>query len=337
MEVRVVENKNDWENFVLSQMNTLFVQSFHYGEFYESMSEQSWIFGVYEDYKLIGGSLVISTHAKRGDFLYLPYGPIGEVNKFLDIFINYLKSFAEKNKYDFIRISPFLDETEDNKNLFKKLGFRPAPMHVLAETTWILDLDKTEEQLLTDMNKNHRNLIHRCEKENVKIEIKNQVADLENFNKLHDETAKRHNFHRFSQKYITNEFSVFSQHNEALVLNAYLPDGRLDSSAIVMFYGNMSAYRHGASLSLDKRLPTSYLLQWEAIKEAKKRNIKYYNFWGIAPENSPKNHPFHGITHFKKGFGGSQKDLLHCQDLPITSKYWLNWLVESIRKIKRGF
>ena len=120
------------------------------------------------------------------------------------------------------------------------------------------------------------------------------------------------------------------------MFDAYLPDSSLDSSAIIMYYGSMAAYRHGASLNINKKLPTSYLLQWEAICEAKKRGIKYYNFWGIAPENSPK-HPFHGITHFKKGFGGYSRELMHCHDLPITNKYYINWFVESIRRIKRGF
>ena len=335
IQIKKIEIINEWEDFILTRLNTLFVQSVHYGEFYKKMDEQSWIFGIYENDKLVGGSLVVSTHAKRGNFLYLPYGPIGD--RGLKEFFNFLRNHAEDNNFDFIRVSPFLDENNINKNLYSKLGFRNAPMHMLAETTWLLNLEQNETQLLKAMNKNHRNLIHRCEKEGVKIEIRNNIDDLKDFNRLHDETAKRHNFHRFSSDYITKEFSSFAPYNEALIMNAYLQNNELDSSAVIIFYGNMASYRHGASLNLNNKIPTSYLIQWEAIKEAKKRGIKFYNFWGIAPDNSSKRHPFYGITHFKKGFGGRQLDLLHCQDLPITWKYWLNWLVESIRKIKRGF
>ena len=99
----------------------------------------------------------------------------------------------------------------------------------------------------------------------------------------------------------------------------------------------MSAYRHSASLNKNPKLPSSYLIQWEAILESKHRNKKYYNFWGIAPNDSKKSHPFAGITHFKKGFGGFQKNLLHCQDLPITKKYYITFIIEMARKIKRGF
>lgn len=334
MEVRQITNKQEWEDFVLGQSETLMTQSSNYGDFYESMGEESWLFGVYEEEKLIGGSLVISTHARRGSFLYLPYGPVGEIVKILKPLTHFLKQFAKYNKYDFIRVSPFLEES--NEKLFKNLGYKNAPMHVLAETTWLLDLRNSEDELLADMNKNHRNLIRRCIKEGVLIEKTNDEKALEDFNKLHDFTAKRHNFHRFSDDYVNKEFSAF-KNDSALIYKAYLPDGKLDTTAVIYYYGNMAAYRHGASLVQNNKIPTSYLLQWESIKEAKSRGMAYYNFWGIAPEGSSKKHPFYGITHFKKGFGGQQKDLLHCQDLPITKKYWLNWAVETLRRIKRGF
>ena len=336
MEIKQIIDKKSWENFVLQQEYTLFVQSVAYGEFFEKMGEKSWIFGVYENDVLIGGSLVVSTHAKRGNFLYLPYGPIGDIKKILPILKDFLRKFARENKFDFIRISPFQQNNSENREVFQKNGFLDAPMHILAENTWLLNLEKSEEEIISQMEKTHRYLIKRCEKEGVKVII-GEDSDLTDFNKLHDETAKRHHFHRFSRKYILDEFESFAKEKQAVLFKAYLPNGELDSSAIIIYYGQMAAYRHGASLNLDKKLSTSYLIQWEAIKEAKRRGVKWYNFWGVAPENASKNHPFYGITHFKKGFGGLEIDLIHCQDLPVTKKYWLNWIVETIRSFKRGF
>ena len=186
------------------------------------------------------------------------------------------------------------------------------------------------------MKKNHRNLIRRCEREGVIVQ-KKHAEGLNTLHKLLDETAKRLKFHRFSRKYINDEFEIFNKHNQALIFEATLPDGTIDASAIIMFYGNMAVYRHSASLNTNKKVPSSYLVQWEVIKEAKKRGMTWYNFWGVEPPHAKKTHPFAGIGHFKRGFGGEQKDLLHCHDLPLTPKYWLNWLVETIRKYKRGF
>src|SRR3989338_2203742 len=243
--IRQIANAAEWESFVKQQSYTLFVQSWHYGEFFASMGEQFWVFGIFEGDQLKGGALVVSTHAKRGNFLYVPYGPI--ISSFneeaLHAFTEFLKDFGRKNKYDFIRVSPFIPDTPENRGVFARYGYRNAPMHMLAETTWMLDLHaQSLDELFSSMEKNHRNLIRRCEREGVRIEKGRSDADLDAFNRLHDITAKRHEFVRFSAEYVEKEFTAFAAHDEALAIHGYLLDGRLDASAIVMNYGNMAAY-----------------------------------------------------------------------------------------------
>ncbi len=341
MHIKDITNQPEvWDTFVKQQPHTLFVQSPHYADFYRAMGERAWILGLFRDGELLGGSLVVSTHAKRGSYLYLPYGPVfdrGANNQQIKAIYDYIKELGKKGQYDFIRISPFIQNATINRQLFQTLGCRPAPMHVLAESTWLLDVSPSEEELIANMNKNHRNLIRRCEREGVRVEHHTDNDALERFHKLLDQTAKRHNFHRFSKEYINAEFNSFAPHGEALLFEAYLPDGRLDGSAVIMFYGTMACYRHSASLNLNPKLPTAYAIQWAVIKEAKRRGIMWYNLWGVATEGSSPKHPFAGITHFKKGFGGEGMELLHCHDFPLTIKYLLNWVVESARRVRRGF
>ena len=75
---------------------------------------------------------------------------------------------------------------------------------------------------------------------------------------------------------------------------------------------------------------------WEAIREAKKRGCVTFNFWGIAPQGDRK-HPWAGLTFFKTGFGGYERNYIHAHDLPLTQRYWVNYIIESVRRIKRGF
>lgn len=337
--IQIINDPTIWENFNRQQLYSAFVQSPSYGTFYEELGEEYTIVGLYDDETLIGGSLVLSTHAKRGNFLYLPYGPILDYSSSeqVDVFFSYMKKYAKESGYDFVRISPLVDTVPEIYATLKKIGLRPAPMHVLAENTWILDLSKSEEILLKEMKKNHRNLIRKCIKKEVVVEKRTDNSALKELNAMHDIVAERHDFTRFSREYINTEFAIFKAKNEALIMHAYLPSGELDSSSIMIFYGNIAVYRHSASLMKNNKIPTSYAIQWETIKEAKKRGCRWYNFWGVAPDDATKDHPFYGISKFKKGFGGFQKDLIHCHDLPITKKYWLNWCVETIRKYKRGF
>lgn len=334
-----------WDNFLLSGPYTVFVQSPAYGDFYRSMEEEGRIWGVYnEKNELVAGTLIISVHARRGNFWLLPYGPIisdkvSETDRSLifSFLVQGLKKEAKNNKLDFVRISPFWPITDTVMlNAFKINKLIRSPLHILAEHTWLLDISPSEDDLLKNMEKNHRNLIRRCKKEGVRVEISIDPEAVEEFNKMHDVTVKRHNFHRFPSGYVRKEFKALAP-DHASVIKAYLPDGTLDAVGIFMFYGTMSCYRHAASLMSNKHLPTSYAVQWAAIQEAKKRGCTIHNFWGIAPPGAKANHPFYGITHFKKGFGGTELDLIPCHDVPVSVRYYFTWLIEKIRSIKRGF
>src|SRR3989338_6281779 len=347
MTLRVIKDIDPqlWNVFLKKQIFTIFVQSPDYGDFYRSMSEKAWIWGIVdESNNLVGGSLIVSVHARRGNFIFVPYGPIfdselteDELKTAFDIFIKELQLFAHKEKYDFIRCSPFFADTPNWREAFSQRGFRLAPMHILAEYTWLLDITKSEDELLKGMEKNHRNLIRRCEKEGIRVDISVTSEALVDFNDLLDATALRQNFHRFPIEYIKKEFFSFALRGEAVVIRAYLPDGTLDTAGIFMFYGTMSCYRHAASKLTDKKIHTSYSVQWTAIQEAKRRGCTRHNFWGIAPPDADSSHPFYGLTHFKKGFGGQPYALLPCHDLPISWRYWFTWFVEKIRSVKRGF
>lgn len=339
--IKKIENRENWDSFLANAEYTPFLQGSQYIDFSKAEREDAFIVGIYKNEVLIGGAVVSTVHAKRGNFLLLPYGPIfadGELSEdAFKLFMENLTNYAKEHKYDFIRVSPFIDDNEVNTKLFQSAGLKKSPLHVLAEHTWLLDLRQSQEELLKEMKKNHRNLVKRCEREGVTVEIRNDDEAIKIFNDLHDETVKKHGFHRFPRNFVRHEVESLKAKDNVAIFIAKLPDGRVDAAAVIVFYEGMAAYRHGASLGLDKKVPSSYLLQWEAIKEAQRRGCKWYNFWGIAPEGASKKHPFYGISHFKRGFGGEPKNLLPCHDKPISFKYHFTYLLEQFRKIKRGF
>jgi lipid II:glycine glycyltransferase (peptidoglycan interpeptide bridge formation enzyme) len=113
--------------------------------------------------------------------------------------------------------------------------------------------------------------------------------------------------------------------------------GEIVAAALVIFWQGVGFYHQAASLSKFAKLSVPYLLQWEAIKESKKRGCRIYDFWGFTdPQKFPK-HPWAGPTLFKMGFGGYNIKYIKTQDLPISKKYWLIYFFEKLRKIKRKF
>ncbi|MCK5475839.1 MAG: peptidoglycan bridge formation glycyltransferase FemA/FemB family protein [Candidatus Pacebacteria bacterium] len=342
MQIIEITDKFQWENFVHQNKESTFLQSWNWGEFNKNTGEKIWRLGVFDSGELLAVMLVIKVNAKRGSFLFVPQGPILIESRILNFefgilekLFDYLKDLGEKEKVGFVRISPILENSEENLEIFKQAGFKNAPIHMMhPELTWILDITKNEDEILKGMRKTHRNLTRRAVKDGVEIIKSTEEKYLKAFYDIHTETVKRHKFVPFAYEYIKNEIEAFKEDDQIEIFSA-MYDGKIISSAIVVYYGNQAFYHHGASSSEYMKIPSSYLNLFEAIKEAKTRGKEIFNFYGIV-ENKPK-HPWSGLSKFKKGFGGYQKKLLHCQDLSLNQKYLLTYFIETLRKIKRGY
>ncbi|PIS39983.1 MAG: hypothetical protein COT32_02205 [Candidatus Nealsonbacteria bacterium CG08_land_8_20_14_0_20_36_22] len=335
MEIKEIKNKNVWEGFLLECEEKTFLDSWNWGEFQRLEGNKIWRLGVYDNNELVACALVIKIVAKRGTFLFLPHCPVGK-SKTLGVLTNKLKEVAKKEKASFIRVAPIWEKNEENIKVFRDLGFRDAPIHMHPEVTWELDITSSEEELLMMMRKTTRYLIKQALKNsNIEIVKSQNIKDLEKFNEVYCATARRHKFVPFSPNYLKNQFLCFSPDNQILIfLGEY--NGKIISSAIAVYWQGIGFYHHGASLSEYNKIPVSYLLQWEAIKEARRRSCKLYNFWGIVDQNLElRKHPWAGLTLFKMGFGGNKKEYVKTQDLVISPEYWLNFVFEKIRKIKR--
>lgn len=325
MEIRDIQDQKTWDDFIQAQPDYAFLNSWAWGDFNEASGSKVWRLGLFEREALEGAALVILVAARRGRFLFIPHGPISNFQTFID----YLKCLAREEGCAFIRISPLLLKMEENKKLFKDAGFRPAPIHMHAETTWLLDTTRSEEQLLAGMRKTTRYLARRGEKEGVEVASGNDVHLLQEFYTLYDRTAARQQFVPFSFDYIAKEAAAFGENGARVYLARQR--GEALAGALVVFYGDRAFYHHGASL----HHPTaSYVLQWRIIQEAKARGVKEYNFWGV---DFRPGHPWAGVTLFKTGFGGRMREYVPAQDLPIRFSYWISFAVETLRRIRRRY
>jgi peptidoglycan pentaglycine glycine transferase (the first glycine) len=342
MNIHPINNKNQWEDFLRMIEEKTFLHSWNWGELQEALGEKIWRLGVFSENGLSAAALVIKIEARRGTFLFCPHGPVTNLcgrqkrHKILKALMDYLQKLSKEEKVSFIRISPIWKRNKENEQVFQGLGFRQAPIHVHPENNWVLDLNKPEEELLREMRKSTRYLIKKGLKNPELRIIKSQnIRDIEAFNRIYQATAERQKFVPFSLEYLKKEFFSFSRDNEALIFLAENQE-EIIGSAIIIFWQNMAFYHQGASLQKYPDIPANHLLQWEAIKEAQKRGCKIYSFWGIAPEDKPE-HPWKGITIFKKGFGGRKIKYIKTQDYPLSLGYWKNYLIERQRAKKRGF
>lgn len=289
-----------------------------------------------------------------------------------DSLLNELQRIAKERSCSFIRMSPFWPESQLLSSQYSNSQSEvpktvPSPLHLLAEHLWLLPLKdgdnpRREESILSGMRKTTRNLIRRAERDGVTIEASSDPnRDLKIFLTLHNETRLRHGFTPYTDALFAAQIRHFCARSEATLYLARF-QGEVIAASIHMHFAGETSYHHGASTGKFSKIPASYLLQWIAIRDALRRGDNIYNFWGIAPTSpaphpSPDGggatpplspfggkgsgdrgkHPFSGVSLFKTGFGGELLNLQHCFDIPLSSKYWLTYVFEAVRRWRRGF
>lgn len=336
MELRLqeIESKKIWEDFLLEHSPQGLFQSWLWGEAQKQAGQKVYRLGIFDRSLLIGIAQVFVVLARRGKFLHIRHGPVWSSQKkeYWEEFLHLLHPITQRERAWFIRTNPLIESSLEVNKSFRDLGFRNAPIHAMdGEYCWILDLDKNEDDLLSDMRKTTRYEIRRAKNLGVTVTASTDLSDLHKFYELYEETSKRHGFVKHLG--IREEFKIFGKEDKALLYLAYFEE-KLIAGAIILFYGNQAIYHHGASVM--SKAPGSYLIQWEAIREAKKRGLKLYNFWGIAPDDRV-NHPWRGITLFKKGFGGHEISYIHAQDFATSPLYIIPKSIETIRRRLRGY
>ena len=334
--VEEITDREIWEKFILSKSEANFLQSYNWGDFHKLLGKTVSRIGFLKNGILVGVMLTVVEKAKRATYLTVPAGPIIDWSNepLVRLFKDAIQKIARLEKCSFVRVRPQIIENEQNIKLFKNLGFKNAPMHLHAELTHQLDLSKSEDELLAQMRKQTRYEIKQAIKLGIKIATSQSFDDLDSFYDLQIETAKRQGFVGFDKKFLSSQFSVFAKVNQAMLYTSFFEKKKL-AQAFIIFYGSEADYHYGASTLDGRQYPGAYLIQWEAIKEAKRRSIKRYNFWGVAPEKEV-NHRFYGVSVFKRGFGGEDIQYLHAQDYIVKPlAYKINWAIETFRKRRR--
>lgn len=335
MEIREIEDKKWWDENLIKFDEYTFLQSWDWGEI-NKINEKVWRWAIYEGQELVAMVQFFVISAKRGKMLFVPHGPVMGKNlkskvKILKKVVENWNKIAIEEKCVCLRICPFWENSLENQNLLKSLGMRKAGVVMHAEDTWLVDLKGTEEEVMGRMRKTTRNLIRRGIKDGVKVRQSKNIQDVESLYELQMEVVRRNGFVPFSKKYLTRELEYFfASDNGVLFLGS--DDQKITGAALIVFLGKYAFYYQSGSMT--SKMPVNYVLQWEVIREAKRRGAEIYNMWGIAPTDDPK-HPWWGLTTFKMGFGGECKKYMSSWDLPISFGYWPMKLIEMIPKTWR--
>jgi len=319
-----------------------FLQSSMWAEFKSRFGWKNNAFKIelegFRDFSL----LVLSRNIAPGfSFAYIPWGPEFPSDFPKGIRVKTTAEIAEKlkpllsAKTVFIRFEPpwLVEDREDAS--FIANGLKRAAATVQAPDTVHINLNPSCDEILTNMKSKWRYNISLSEKKGV--EVKDSGAqELEIFYSLLKETAARDRIAIHSIEYYKTLFEI-CENRKNLQLKLYTASHESDTIAaiIVLFRGEYATYLYGASSNLKRNLMAPYALQWKAIQDAKEEGCKYYDLFGIPPDDNP-NHNLSGLYRFKTGFGG---EIVHrsgswdYQCKPVFYKMFK--IAEKLRKLLR--
>ncbi|MFH1088965.1 MAG: peptidoglycan bridge formation glycyltransferase FemA/FemB family protein [Candidatus Uhrbacteria bacterium] len=244
-------------------------------------------------------------------------GPLAVKNETI---IDILKMLVSENTL-FARFEP--DENIVSSKIKKTLTITPP-------TTLITSLEPSVQELLGKMHQKTRYNINLAQRKDVEIRFLT-AENLDEVWSLFEETAKRDGFRIHSKKHYQDLLKIKGGNLRVFLVAAYFENKPLAANIMVDF-NETRTYLHGASSSENRNLMAPYFLHWKLMKDAKEKGLKFYDWWGIAKTDDPKD-PWSGITRFKKGFGG---EVVSC---PGTFDYVLKpfkyFIYNALRKIAR--
>ncbi|MCC7197057.1 peptidoglycan bridge formation glycyltransferase FemA/FemB family protein [Candidatus Peregrinibacteria bacterium] len=301
-----------------------------WGEFQRAAAkrDQYWILALQDEQNnLLATSLVIRQRLPFNKcWLYAPRGPLinFENQEQTEAFFASIKELAKKEKAVFFRFDPPFKNVETSQNqlvinTLKTLGAHKAHAHYQPECTLMVDLTVSPEEILKQMKPKGRYNIKVAQKHGVEIEIcHDPEKGIDEFYNLFSQTTERDGFSGHQKSYYLSMLKTLGQKHAKLYLAKY--QGKALAACIVTYFKDTATYYFGASSSEHRNTMAPYLLHYKAMIDAKDLGYKYYDFFGIAPENEP-NHPWAKVTDFKKKFGGKVINYFPAQEI-IYKKCW---------------
>ncbi|PJA47489.1 hypothetical protein CO172_01110 [Candidatus Uhrbacteria bacterium CG_4_9_14_3_um_filter_36_7] len=336
MYIQEIQELETWENFVKTHgpRSGSFLHAWDWGQFQISVGKQVKRLGFYQNDELIGIIQVIKFLLPfKQYYFFCPRGPIfsSELLENKELFKNVMQQIQEKLGGLFFRF----ECTQTNlieakhKHIHKTLDIHP-------HTTLLLNLHNQEEFIRSQMHPKTRYNISLARRRGVTVKF--QVVRFEEAWPLFEQTAKRDNFRLHESMYykkMLTQLDGGDKNGPCVFLAVSIYEDKIVATNIMVDYHGVRTYLHGASSYSNRSLMAPYLLHFELIKDGKEKGMHSYDWWGIAPLESGSDHPWAGITRFKKGFGGEIVSYPGTYDFVFDEKMY--YLYNLLRKLRRNF
>jgi lipid II:glycine glycyltransferase (peptidoglycan interpeptide bridge formation enzyme) len=320
--VRTCEKQTDWDEEILSREGHP-LQLWGWGEVKAAHNWTVERIFIEREEEIIGAAqlLVRRLPAPFKSLVYVPRGPVAETAD-RAVVLDAIASHA-KRTHGAVAVTVEPDWTD-----FPDVtGWKSSSNTILIPRTLILDLTKSEDELLAVMAKKTRQYIRKSANEPIEIRQVRSREELDACLAIYKQTAERAGFGLHGDQYY---YDIFDKMGEYSLVTAAFYEG---SPVAFLWLGisEQTAFELYGGMNDDgQRLRANYALKWWTIQQTKKWGIERYDFNGLLND---------GVSTFKQGFADHEDMLAGTYDKPLSPLYtvWTKALPlgkKILRKLK---
>ncbi len=206
------------------------------------------------------------------------------------------------------------------QEMLQEHGWHFSTDQIQFRNTVLVDLNQDEEDILARMKSKTRYNIRLAGRKGISVRLGNR-ADLITLYRMYADTAVRGKFTIRGEDYYLSLWKNFMGDSldpesdpiaQPLVAEY---EGKPVAGAVIFKFGDRAWYLHGMSLPEHNKKMAPHLLQWEAMRWAKKAGCHVYDMWG-APDEFNESDSLWGVYRFKRGYGGQVARSIGAWDYP---------------------
>jgi len=327
-----VTDPGGWDRALLALPNPHILQSWAWGQF---KSRHGWSAGRFlfeQGGRTVAAASILQRRLPHMPVaaLYVPKGPAMDWTN-ADLagrVLAELERLAHRRKALFIKIDPevhYAGATPsfspcpacglETARLLTARGWRFSDEQIQLRSTLLLDLLRSEDDLLAAMEQETRDNVRLAERSGVSVRP-GSSADVGLFYRLYAETAQRTGLFLRPPDYYRDAWGRFLDEGLAHMLLAEA-SGAVVAGLILFAFGTRAWYAYGASTKQHRELMPNHLVQREAIRLARSLGCPRCGLRGI-PARLVESVPTWEGSRFKLGLGGELARGLGAWDYPAS-------------------
>jgi peptidoglycan pentaglycine glycine transferase (the first glycine) len=241
--------------------------------------------------------------------VYIPRGPMCSVEDTPAVLRSLAGHAASRHRGVALSIEPDWDLDSPYAAAVEGAGFRGTTNTVLIPRTLILDLGKSDDELMADMSKTTRANIRKAMRSDVEFRKVKNESELEQVLGIYHETAERAGFGIHEDQYYRDIFRNLGEGSP--IIGAF--DGEQLLAFVWLARSGATAFElYGGVSAEGQKKRVNYGVKWAALQAMREDGCSRYDFNGLLND---------GISDFKKQFGKHENMLLGTWEKPLSPFY----------------